>query len=164
MKGLKLRTPHEIQLQAAMEALGATVQAIAFPELYQALSQKTVDGQENPIAVIYANKFYEVQKHLAITRHVFNNMIHTASAVTWNKLSSGQQGIFREESISAGNLMRKLIAESDQINKLEAHGLEITRPKREPFRARMAPAYRRIAAYVGEDKVNKFLDLHLMVP
>jgi tripartite ATP-independent transporter DctP family solute receptor len=70
VKGLKLRTPPELQIQASMEALGATVQAIAFPELYLALSQKVVDGEENPIAVIYFNKFYEVQKHLAITRHI----------------------------------------------------------------------------------------------
>ena len=82
VKGLKLRTPPELQIQASMEALGAVVQAIAFPELYLALSQKVVDGEENPIAVIYFNKFYEVQKHLAITRHIYNNMIHTVSAAT----------------------------------------------------------------------------------
>ncbi|HXN44523.1 MAG TPA: TRAP transporter substrate-binding protein, partial [Xanthobacteraceae bacterium] len=75
VKGLKLRTPPELQIQASMEALGAIVQAIAFPELYLALSQKVVDGEENPIPVIYFNKFYEVQKHLAITRHIYNNMI-----------------------------------------------------------------------------------------
>src|SRR3954453_4333248 len=97
VKGLKLRTPPELQIQASMEALGAVVQAIAFPELYLALSQKLVDGQENPIPVIWFNKFYEVQKHLAITRHVYNNMIHTVSANTWRKLSPEQQNIFREE-------------------------------------------------------------------
>src|SRR5271169_6050031 len=86
IKGLKLRTPPELQIQASMEALGATVQAIAFPELYLALSQHVVDGEENPIAVIYFNKFYEVQKYLAITRHIYNNMIHTVSAVAWKKL------------------------------------------------------------------------------
>ena len=68
IKGLKIRTPPELQIQASMEALGAVVQAIAFPELYLALSQKVVDGEENPIAVIYFNKIYEVQKHLALTR------------------------------------------------------------------------------------------------
>jgi TRAP-type C4-dicarboxylate transport system substrate-binding protein len=62
VRGLKLRTPPELQIQASMEALGAIVQAIAFPELYLALAQKVVDGQENPIPVIYYNKFYEVQK------------------------------------------------------------------------------------------------------
>ena len=98
VKGLKLRTPPELQIQASLEALGAVVQAIAFPELYLALSQKVVDGEENPIAVIYFNKFYEVQKHLAITRHIYNNMIYTVSAATWKKLDPAQQVIFREES------------------------------------------------------------------
>src|SRR5262252_5681376 len=101
VKGLKLRTPPELQIQASMEALGAIVQAIAFPELYLALSQKVVDGEENPIPVIYFNKFYEVQKHLAITRHIYNNMIHTVGLATWNKLTPEQQKIFREESTSA---------------------------------------------------------------
>jgi tripartite ATP-independent transporter DctP family solute receptor len=158
VKGLKLRTPPELQIQASMEALGAVVQAIAFPELYLALSQKVVDGEENPIAVIYFNKFYEVQKHLALTRHIYNNMIHTVSAATWQKLDAGQQAIFREESATAGDLMRKLIAddEADQIKKVEAAGLQVTRPDLAPFRALMQPAYDRIAAYAGADNVKKF--------
>jgi TRAP-type transport system periplasmic protein len=158
IKGLKLRTPPELQIQASMEALGATVQAIAFPELYLALSQHVVDGEENPIAVIYFNKFYEVQKHLAITRHIYNNMIHTVSAVAWKKLDPGQQAIFREESAASGDLMRKMIAdqEQDQIKKIEAAGMLVTRPDLAPFRALMGPAYDRIANYAGADNVKKF--------
>src|SRR6201987_5294485 len=161
VKGLKLRTPPELQIQASMEALGATVQAIAFPELYLALSQKVVDGEENPIAVIYFNKFYEVQKHLAVTRHIYNNMIHTVSAATWARLTPGQQAIFREESTFAGELMRKLIAEQedDQIKKIEAAGMAVTRPDLAPFRALMGPAYERIAAYAGADNVKKFREM-----
>ena len=161
MKGLKVRTPPELQIQASMEALGAVVQAIAFPELYLALSQKVVDGEENPIAVIYFNKFYEVQKYLAITQHVYNNMIHTVAASTWAKLSADQQKIFREESASAGDLMRKLIgdAEADQIKKLEAAGMQVTRPDLSLFRAKMDPAYKRIADYAGEDNVKKFREM-----
>jgi tripartite ATP-independent transporter DctP family solute receptor len=161
LKGLKIRTPPELQIQASMEALGAIVQAIAFPELYLALSQKVVDGEENPIAVIYYSKFYEVQKHLAMTRHVYNNMIHTVGVNTWKKLTASQQQIFREESASAGDLMRKLIgdAEADQIKKLEAAGMLVTRPDLGAFRAKMDPAYKRIAAYAGEDNVKKFRDM-----
>jgi TRAP-type transport system periplasmic protein len=161
VKGLKLRTPPELQIQASMEALGATVQAIAFPELYLALSQKVVDGEENPIAVIYFNKFYEVQKHLAITRHIYNNMIHTVSAAAWTRLTPAQQAIFREESASAGELMRKLIAdqEGDQIKRIEAAGMALTRPDLAPFRAMMGPAYERIAAYAGADNVKKFREM-----
>jgi tripartite ATP-independent transporter DctP family solute receptor len=158
VKGLKLRTPPELQIQASLEAVGAVVQAIAFPELYLALSQKVVDGEENPIAVIYFNKFYEVQKHLAVTRHIYNNMIHTVSAAAWKRLDPAQQAIFREESAAAGDLMRKLIAddEAEQIKKIEAAGMQVTRPDLAPFRALMGPAYKRIAAYAGEDNVKKF--------
>ncbi|HXF79548.1 MAG TPA: DctP family TRAP transporter solute-binding subunit [Usitatibacter sp.] len=161
MKGLKIRTPPELQIQASMEACGALVQAIAFPELYLALSQKVVDGEENPVAVIYYSKFYEVQKHLALTRHIYNNMIHTIGVNSWKKLSPQQQEIFREESASAGNLMRKLIgdAEADQVKKLEAGGMQVTRPDLAPFRARMDPAYKRIAAYAGEENVRRFRDM-----
>jgi TRAP-type transport system periplasmic protein len=161
VKGLKIRTPPELQIQASMEALGAVVQAIAFPELYLALSQKVVDGEENPIAVIYFNKFYEVQKHLAITRHVYNNMIHTIGVNSWKKLTPEQQAIFREESAAAGDLMRKLIGddEAEQINKLAAAGMQVTRPDLAPFRAKMGPAYKRIADYAGEANVKKFQEL-----
>ncbi|HUN98001.1 MAG TPA: TRAP transporter substrate-binding protein [Bradyrhizobium sp.] len=161
MKGLKIRTPPELQIQAAMEALGAVVTAIAFPELYLALSQKVVDGEENPIAVIYFNKIAEVQKHLALTQHVYNNMIHTVGVNSWKRLTPEQQTIFREESKSAGELMRKLIAdaESDQLDKLQKAGMQLTRPDLAPFRAKMEPAYKRIADYAGADNVKKFRDI-----
>ena len=159
VKGLKIRTPPEIQLQAAMEALGGIVTKIAFPEVYMALAQNVVDGEENPIAVIYHNKFYEVQKHLALTRHVYNNMVHVVSAKSWAKLTAEQQKIFREESKSAGAYMRKAIVaeETDQIAKMEKAGMKVTRPNLAPFRAAMAPAYERIGKYAGEDNVKKFM-------
>ncbi len=159
VKGLKIRTPPEIQLQAAMEALGGIVTKIAFPEVYMALAQNVVDAQENPIAVIYHNKFFEVQKYLALTRHVYNNMVHVVSAKTWVKLTPEQQKIFREESKSAGAYMRKAIVaeEADQIAKMEKAGVNVTRPNLAPFRAAMGPAYERIGKYAGEDNVKKFM-------
>ncbi len=159
VKGLKIRVPPEIQLQAAMEALGGIVTKIAFPELYMALAQNVVDAQENPIAVIYHNKFYEVQKNLALTSHVYNNMVHVVSTKTWAKLTPEQQKIFREESKSAGAYMRKAIMaeEADQITKMEKAGVKVTRPDLAPFRAAMGPAYERIGKYAGEDNVKKFM-------
>ncbi len=161
VKGLKIRTPPELQIQAAMEALGGVVQAIAFAELYLALAQKVVDGEENPIAVIFFNKYYEVQKHLATTQHVYNNMIHTVSAITWKKLTPEQQTIFYEESKAAGDLMRKLIGDEEvgQIKKLADLGMTVTRPDLAPFRAKMGPAYKRVGAFAGEDNVKRFQEL-----
>lgn len=159
VKGLKIRTPPEIQLQAAMEALGGIVTKIAFPEVYMALAQGVVDAQENPIAVIFHNKFYEVQKHLALTRHVYNNMVHVLSAKAWAKLTPEQQKIFREESKAAGAYMRKSIMaeEADQVARIEKAGVKVTRPDLAPFRSAMGPAYERIGKYAGEDNVKRFM-------
>jgi len=161
VKGLRIRTPPEIQIQAAMQACGGIVTAISFPEVYLALSQGVVDGEENPVAVIFYNKYYEVQKHLALTRHVYNNMIHTMSLASWKKLSAPQQQIFREESALAGELMRKLMGdqETDQLARITAAGVAITRPDLAPFRTRMEPAYEKIASYAGADNVKKFRDM-----
>ena len=161
VKGLKIRLPPEIQLEAAMEALGGIVTKIAFPELYLALAQGVVDAQENPIAVIFHSKFNEVQKYLALTRHVYNNMIHVVSTRAWAKLTPEQRQIFREESKAAGDAMRKAIMaeETDQIAKLQAAGMQVTRPDLAPFRAAMGPAYKKISGYAGEEHVQRFLKL-----
>jgi tripartite ATP-independent transporter DctP family solute receptor len=158
VKGLKLRVPPEIQIQSAFEAMGAVTTVIAFPEVYMALAQGVADGQDNPIPVIYFMKFYEVQKHLAITRHIYNSMIHTVSAKTWAKLTPGQKTIFQEESKKAGALMRQQIMsqEEDLIGKMQQAGVQVTRPSSASFRAAMAPAYDKIAKYAGEENVKKF--------
>ena len=77
----------------------------------------------------------EVQKHLAITRHIYNNMIHTVGVNTWKKLTPEQQTIFREESKTSGELMRKLIAdaETDQIDKLQKAGMQVNEVDKDAF-------------------------------
>jgi len=161
MKGLKMRTPPEIQLQAAMEACGAVVTKIAFPELYMALKQGVVDGQENPLAVIYHFKLYEVQKNLALTRHVYNSMVHVMSKMTWDKLNPEQRKIVKEESKKAGQWFRQAMVEEekDLVAKLKDKGMAVTEPEIAKFRAAMGPAYERIGKYAGEDNVKKFMKM-----
>jgi TRAP-type transport system periplasmic protein len=161
VKGLKIRTPPELSNQAAMEALGATVQTIQFSELPMALKQGVVDGQENPVSVIYAFKIYETQKYLAMTGHTYNSMVHVMSKKTWDKLTPEQQQIIKEESKKAGDFMRKTLrdAEADQITKLEKLGMEVTRPDVAAFKAKMGPAYERMKASVGAENVKYFLKI-----
>jgi hypothetical protein len=108
-------------LEILPEALGGIVQTIAFSELPMALQQGVVDGQENPVSVIYAYKIFETQKHLAMTGHTYNSMVHVISKATWDKLTKEQQKIVREESKKAGDWMRKTLreAEAGQIKKLK---------------------------------------------
>lgn len=161
MKGLKMRTPPEIQLQAAMEACGAVVTKIAFNELYNALKQGVVDGQENPLAVIYHFKLYEVQKNLALTRHVYNSMVHVMSKTTWDKLTPEQQTIIKEESKRAGQWFRDTMVkeEASLVGKLKEKGMKVTQPDIAKFRAAMKPAYERIGEYAGKENVKKFLKM-----
>lgn len=161
MKGLKLRTPPELQIIAALEAAGASATQIAFPELAAALNQGVVDGQENPISVIYHFKLHEVQKHLAITRHVYNSMTHVISVASWKKLTPPQQAVVREESRNAGLLMRKLVQEQEasDLARIEAAGVKVTRPDIAQFRALMAPAYKRVEAYAGTENMKTFMDM-----
>jgi tripartite ATP-independent transporter DctP family solute receptor len=160
VKGLKVRVPPEMQIGAAFEALGAQTTVIAFPELYMALAQGVADGEDNPVSVIYFMKFYEVQKHLALTRHIYNNMIHTISAKTWAKLTPEQKTIFQEESKKAGAFMRQQVVsqEDDVVAKMKQAGMQVTQPDLALFRAAMKPAYEKIGKYAGEDNVKKFLE------
>jgi tripartite ATP-independent transporter DctP family solute receptor len=160
VKGLKIRVPPEMQIGAAFQALGAQTTVIAFPELYMALKQGVADGEDNPVSVIYFMKFYEVQKHLALSRHIYNNMIHTISAKTWAKLTPDQKAIFQEESKKAGAFMRQQIVsqEADLVAKIQQAGTQVTRPNLALFRAAMQPAYDRIFKYVGEENGKKYME------
>ncbi|MBE6906369.1 MAG: TRAP transporter substrate-binding protein [Ruminococcaceae bacterium] len=162
VSGLKIRTPGEIQLQSCMEALGANVQKIAFNELYLSLKQGVVDGQENPLAVIYYNKYYEAQKYLAITNHVYNSMNLVISKKTWEKLTPEQQTIIREESKNAADYMRGAIQSSEEnyIKLLEEQGMEVTYPDRAQFAALMEPSYKAISEYCGnQEYIDTFLKM-----
>ncbi len=158
--GLKLRTPPEVQIVAAVEGLGASATQIAFPELPNALNQGVVDGQENPIGVIYHFKLDDFQDHLALTRHVYNAMIHVVNKDSWDRLTSEQQEIVREESAAAGELMRELVVqqEEDELAELEARGMSVTRPELAPFRETVAAseAMDRVADYTGHENMEQF--------
>jgi tripartite ATP-independent transporter DctP family solute receptor len=153
IKGLKFRTPGEIQLQSCMSALGANVQAIPFSELYLALKQGTVDGQENPLSVIYFNKYYEAQKYLAVTNHVYVSAALLVSKKVWESLPAEYQKIISEESSAAAAAVRSAIKNGDEdyIAKLQKEGMTVTRPNTTQFAAMMQPSYDAIAKYVGNN-------------
>lgn len=158
--GLKLRTPPELQIVAAMEGLGASTTQIAFPELPNALNQGVVQGQENPIGVIYHYNLNDFQEHLALTRHVYNAMIHVVNKDTWDSLTPNQQRILREESVAAGAMMRAAVQaqEAEEIAGLIERGMKVTEPDLAPFAAQMGEARARVAEYSGQENMDKFLE------
>jgi TRAP-type transport system periplasmic protein len=160
VKGLKIRTPPELPTQVAMQSLGATVQTIAFGELVMALTQGVVDGQENPISVIYSNKLYETQKFLCMTGHNYGSMINVINKKTWDKLTIAQQVILKEESVKAGNWMRTTLRanETKQIEELKKLGVTVVVPDKAPFKK--AVQYDKLYdACGGKENIDYFLKL-----
>jgi TRAP-type C4-dicarboxylate transport system substrate-binding protein len=152
--GLKIRVPPELAIKAAFEALGASTQTVAFQEVYLALANKTVDGQDNPIGTTFAAKFFEVQSHVALTRHIYASMMLAANPRAWkNKLDEPQRRIVVEEATAAGAAARKAVQaqEEDYLRTMQKAGVAITRPDVAPFRARMEPAYGVLRKNLGDE-------------
>lgn len=154
VQGLKIRVPPELAIKAAFEALGASTQTIAFQEVYLALANKVVDGQDNPVGTTFAAKFYEAQKHLALTRHIYASIMFCANPRSWTgKLSEAQRRIVQEEGMAAGLAARKGVRDNEEANlaAMQKAGVEITRPDVAPFRDRMGPAYDQLRKALGAD-------------
>ena len=141
MKGLKMRTPPDTVLVDIMQALGAEAQQIKFAELYVALQQGVVDGQENPVVNIHASKLYEVQKHLALTNHQFQMTPFLMSKRSWDRLSDADKKAVQEAATEATALQRKLSQESEDklVADLKAKGVQVTSVDKAAFAKATAP-------------------------
>jgi hypothetical protein len=95
-----------------MEALGAVTATITFPEVYTALATGTVDGQDNPAPTVYSQKFHEVQKHLALTKHVYTPMMLVANGRAWQRLTPEQRAAVTKRR-KAGNEARRQVQEKE---------------------------------------------------
>lgn len=105
--GLKLRViPNAINVDW-VKAVGANPTPMAFPEVYAGLEQKAIDGQENPLTVIAANKFYEVQKFVTLTNHQYNPQAVIVSKKLWDTLSAEEKKIFQDAAQEAAIFERK---------------------------------------------------------
>jgi TRAP-type transport system periplasmic protein len=135
MKGLKMRVPPDATLVDIMKSLGAESQQIKFAELYVALQQGVVDGQENPLVNIHASKLYEVQKHLALTNHQFQMTPFLMSKRSWDKLSDADRKAVQEAAAEATALQRRLSQEADDklLAELKGKGVQVTTPDKAAF-------------------------------
>src|SRR5207253_2549420 len=106
--GLKLRViPNAINVDW-VKALGANPTPLPFPEVYAALDQKAIDGQENPPTVISANKLYEVQKHIVLSHHQYNPQSLIFSKKIWDALGSGEKKILSDAALEAAKYQRQV--------------------------------------------------------
>lgn len=135
MKGLKMRTPPDAVLVDIMQSLGADAQQIKFAELYVALQQGVVDGQENPLVNFHASKLYEVQKHLALTSHMFQMTPLLMSKRSWDRLTDADRKALTEAAAQATALQRKLSQDADDklLEDLKAKGVQVTQVDKAEF-------------------------------
>jgi tripartite ATP-independent transporter DctP family solute receptor len=128
IEGLKLRViPNAINVDW-VKALGANPTPLAFPEVYAALEQKAIDGQENPVTVIAANKFYEVQKYLVLTNHQYNPQSVLVSKKFWDTLSVDEKKILSDSAEEASKYERVQAREQADtaLDALKKGGMEVT--------------------------------------
>jgi len=158
-KGKKLRTFPNEMMRWTLEAIGFNIQIMPLPEVYLAIQQGQVSGQENPIDTIYSNKFYEVAPHLTLTQHVYSPIPLTISEKTWQKLSPEDRTAIAKAAQEAADWSRKEIRANDdnQLKEMESKGAKIGRPAIDPFRNAVKPVYAKAQEKYGAADVDAFL-------
>lgn len=155
--GLKIRTMENPVHMEAFKQIGILPTPMAFPELFTALEQGTVDGQENPIGVITSAKFSEVQKYLSLTNHVYSPALIILSKTVWDGLSDEEKTAFKESAKVAAAAMRKKVradAESG-VAELEKEGMQVTEDvDREAFEKALEPLNAEYAKKFGKERLE----------
>ncbi len=141
MQGMKLRVPGAPLFLVYPEAVGASATPIAFAEVYLALQQGVVDGQENPLPTIKAKKFYEVQSDINLTGHITNGILTVMSGPSWDGLSDEDKAIFEEVFAEAArNCTSDIRAQEDELASwFEAQGVKVHEVDRAAFRNAVGP-------------------------
>jgi tripartite ATP-independent transporter DctP family solute receptor len=153
-KGKKLRTFPNEMMRWQLEAMGFGIQIMPLPEVYLAIQQGAVSGQENPIDTIASNKFYEVAPHVTLTNHVYSPIPMAVSEKTWQKLSPADQQAVKRAAQEVAPFQRNMIKDNDEklLADMAAKGAKINRtPNIEAFRKSVAPVYSMAREKYGAD-------------
>ncbi len=154
--GLKMRTMENKVHMEGYKTFGILPTPMAWPEVFTALQQGTVDGQENPIPVILSAKLSQVQKHLSLTNHVYSPAVLIVSPSIWNKLNDADKKVFSEAAKKGAAAQRKKVNddEANGIAELKKDGMQVVEQVNgESFRKAVAPAYAQYAKEFGADKI-----------
>ena len=158
LKGLKMRTMENPVHIAAYKSFGIVTTPMAFPEVFTALQQGTVDGQENPLSVIIAAKFDQVQKHLSLTGHVYSPCIFLMNKASFDKLSAADKQAFLEAAKEGTKANRARVDEDDAkgVADLRAKGMTvIDNVDKSKFVAALAPVNAQFEKDFGKANLDK---------
>lgn len=159
LHGIKMRVMQNKVFLDTFSALGSNAMPLAFSEVYSALETKTVDGEENPVALIENMKFYEVQKYLSLSRHAYSPLAVLYSKKLFDQLTSPEQGALRECAALGREESRRVGRAQDAsiVAKLKSNGMavnEISPAELQRMRAKVQPVYDTQAKLIGEDTLN----------
>ncbi len=157
-KGKKLRSFPNEMMRWNLEAIGFNVVILPLPEVYLAIQQGAVQGQENPIDTIYANKFYEVAPNVTLTHHVYSPIPLTMSEKTWQGLSPADRTAVMKAAAESSTFSRNEIKNNDDrlLAEMTAKGAKIARPAVGPFREAAQSVYAKAREKYGAD-VDQFI-------
>ncbi|MFQ5789691.1 MAG: TRAP transporter substrate-binding protein [Acidobacteriota bacterium] len=152
LKGIKLRTPKDPERVKLFRAFGANPTSMSFGEVFSALKQGVIDGQENPLSQIVPARFYEVQRYLSISRHVYSPAYPLMSQSYFNSLPKPIRQAVKEVAVEVGRYHRRLGVEEDQRHlELLKDKLEIHTIDRQAFEALAGPLYDDHVEHFGSD-------------
>lgn len=159
VKGLKIRLMENPVHMETFKALGAQPVPMPFGELFTALQQKTVDGQENPLVIIDTSKFYEVQDNLAITGHFYSPAVFMINNDFFNGLTPELQDAITNAESEARTWQRDycINLEEELVETLKSKGMEITYPDKKAFQEATQSVYDKFKDEIGEDLINQLL-------
>lgn len=155
LAGIKIRTMENQVHMAAFEAYGASPTPMAFNELFTSLQQGVVDGEENPLGVIMPNKFYEVQKYLTLSSHVYSPAPLLIAKAKFDSFSPELQEIFMDAAIEMRDFERNFLAEMDEkyVETAIENGMEVVTPEEfnyDAFLEATQPVYEQYKDEFGE--------------
>jgi len=158
LKGLKMRTMENPVHIQAYKAFGIIPTPMAFTEVFTALQQGTVDGQENPLSVISAAKFEQVQKYMTLTGHVYSPALILMSKAQWDKLSAADRQAFADAAKEAVKANRARIDDDERkaVADLRSKGMTVVEnPDKSKFQATLAPTFVEFGKKFGQDNIDK---------
>ena len=158
VKGLKMRTMENPVHIQAYRAMGIIPTPMAFTEVFTALQQGTVDGQENPVSVITAAKLDQVQKYMTLTGHVYSPALILMSKAQWDKLSDADKQAFLEAAKEAVKANRARIDDDERkaVADLRSKGMVIVETvDKSKFQAALGPTFTEFGKKFGQDNIDK---------
>jgi len=158
LKGLKLRTMENPIHMAAYKAFGIIPTPMGISEVFTALQQGTVDGQENPISVIQSFKFDQVQKHLTLTGHVYSPSVILMNKGLWDGLSDEDKGHFLDAAKEAVKANRARIDQDEKngVAYLRSKGMEVVEDvDRTQFQKALEPVFAEFSKKFGEENIRR---------